>query len=145
MQWSTGESRTRFAGQSDHHHGLSHGADSNAGVQDDLGEIDLFYAEELAYLLDGLASVEEADGSRLLDHTAVVLVNEIGKGNNHSKRRLPFLLAGMPSTFQTGRVLRAEGAAHADLFVSVLQGLGYDDTTFGAAEHCDGPLSGVLR
>ncbi|MEZ4250914.1 MAG: DUF1552 domain-containing protein [Polyangiales bacterium] len=146
LQYSTGQSGTRFRwlDHADGHHGLSHEGDSNTTAVNQLAEIDTWYAGELAYLLDQLAAVEEGDGSRLLDHTAVLLVNEIGKGNTHTRRRMPFLLAGSAGgAWRTGRNLQLGGRPHGDLFVSILRALGLDVTSFGDPDFCNGPLAGL--
>jgi hypothetical protein len=82
----------------------------------------------------------------LLDNTAVLWCIEVGKGNNHAHRDLPFLLAGScGGYFRTGRFVDymaggAAGHAHNNLLVSLAQAMGTKDTTFGDPAHCTGPL-----
>lgn len=137
-----------FLGIDGAHHVMSHAGDSDAAAQENLTKINVWYAEQLAYLLGKLASYPEGEGS-LLDNTVVLWCNEVGKGNNHSHRDLPFLLAGScGGHFATGRFVDymsngQAGRPHNDLLVSLANAMGVADTTFGDPEHCTGPLPGL--
>jgi hypothetical protein len=66
-------------------------------------------------------------------------------GNTHSHNRMPFVLAGSAGgAIETGRLLTYGGRPHNDLLVSILNAFGVAATTFGAPEHCTGPLEGLL-
>jgi hypothetical protein len=150
LQWTHAESDHTFPflGIDQFHHTMSHAGDTDATAQENLTKINVWYAEQLAYLLGKLASYPEGDGT-LLDNTVVLWCNEVGKGNNHEHRDLPFLLAGScGGYFATGRFVdyQAGGAAghpHNDLLVSLANAMGTADTTFGDPEHCTGPLPGL--
>jgi hypothetical protein len=146
FQWSTGESDLAFdwLGHSRNHHTISHDADTNATSQDQLVAINRWYASRFADLLAAMSEAREGDGSRLLDHAAVLWANELGKGNNHSFQDIPYVLAGgAGGAIRGGRYLHYPSAPHGDLFVSIMQALGLDDRTFGAPEHVRGPLAGL--
>jgi hypothetical protein len=77
----------------------------------------------------------------------VVWVNEVGKGNNHAHRDLPVLIAGSGGgQLRTGRFVdyaagvAGRGHPHNNLLVSLANAMGVADKTFGAPEHCTGPL-----
>jgi Protein of unknown function (DUF1552) len=150
LQWTHAESDHAFPwlGIEQAHHAMSHAGDGDAAAQESLSKINVWYAEQLAYLLGKLASYPEGDGT-LLDNTVVLWCNEVGKGNNHDHRNLPFLLAGScGGHFSTGRFVdySASGGAghpHNNLLVSLANALGTDDTTFGDPAHCTGPLPGL--
>ncbi len=70
------------------HHTLSHDADTDAASQASLVQINTWYAQQFAYLLQGLDAVIESDGSTLLDNCLVIWINELSKGNIHSHQPL---------------------------------------------------------
>jgi hypothetical protein len=146
LQWSVAQSPVRFTwlGIDSDHHGMSHEADDDAGIREQLVAINHWYAEQFAYLVDKMKQVDELDGT-LLDHSIAMWVNEQGNGDVHSKEEIPFVLAGRASgAIQPGRWLSYQDRAHNDLYVSLLRAFGQADaTTFGLAEVCAGPLAEV--
>ncbi len=148
LQCSTSVNALRFTfmGLDEHQgHSLSHAGDSSVDQQAEWEAMLVWYAEQLAYLLDGLAAVPEGDGT-LLDNTLVLWGMEIGRGNSHSLKDIPFVLAGRAGgRLRTGRYLRYDGKPHNDLLVSVLHLLGIEQSTFGDARFCSGgPLPGLV-
>lgn len=107
-------------------------------------------AEVLASLLSQLAAVKEADGQRLLDHTAVLWCGQIGYGS-HNLEDLPWMVAGScGGAIKTGRWLKlpkyaksSRGWPHNDLFVSLANAMGIETNVFGNPACCGGPLAGV--
>jgi hypothetical protein len=146
LQWTHAESNQTFPfiGVSGQHHTMSHAGDGDAAAQESLTKINVFYAEQFRYLLEKLSSYREGDRT-LLDNTVVFWAIEVGKGNNHAHRDLPFLLAGSAGGyFRTGRFVdyQARGRAqpHNNLLVSLGNALGLPEQTFGDPAHCTGPL-----
>jgi hypothetical protein len=129
------------------HHDLSHEGDSNAGAVESIIEINTWYARQYAHILQRLSEVPEGDGT-MLDNTLVVWVNELGKGNSHTLRNVPFVLGGNVKNddgtphFRTGRYVQFDGdnTSHNDLWVSLCQAYGIETDVFGDAAYCDGPL-----
>lgn len=143
LQWTHAAGNIAFPwlGIHDRHHDLSHAGAGNAAARDKLVRIDAWYAEQLAYLLAALERVPQSEGT-LLDHTLVVWCNELGKGNAHSHRSVPFVLAGgLGGRFRTGRYLDFGGRSHTDLLLSIAQAFGLELDAFGAPELQGGPLS----
>ncbi|MGB0647662.1 MAG: DUF1552 domain-containing protein [Bradymonadia bacterium] len=125
-------------------HGLSHAGDSNANLQTQWEAMLTWYSEQLAYLLQRLASIPEGNGT-MLDNTLVLCVNEISRGNTHSHDDMHFLLAGgAGGRLEGGRYLRYDDRPHNDLLVSVLNLLELDDETFGDQRFCYGALPGLV-
>jgi hypothetical protein len=102
-----------------------------------------WYGDQLGALLAALDAIPEGDGT-LLDHTLVVYGNVFGSGSTHGHTNKTYLLAGGGAGLVGGRNLHFGGAPHGELFTALLQGLGFDDETFGDAAFCSGPLAGVL-
>ncbi len=148
IQWSTGQSGTRFnwLGHQDGHHSLSHRGISDTNAKNQVSEIDLWYAQEFAHLIGRLDAVETGDGKSLLDHTTVVWVNEQQQsiGNIHRAERMPFVLAGGGAHFQTGRYLTVPDTPHGELYVSLMHMMGMTENTFGDPDFCSGPIAGLV-
>jgi len=124
-------------------HQLSHAGPSNDDAHDQLVARDNWFASEMAYLLTRLDSIQEGD-STMLDHTAVLWINEISQGNTHSHVDMPFILAGSCGDyFDTGKYVEYSEAAHSDLLVSLQNAYGIEEQTFGDAEFCSGPLANI--
>jgi hypothetical protein len=103
------------------------------------------YAKQFAKLLGYLASMQEADGQTMLDHTMVLWCGEIAEGN-HDLHQLPWLIAGQGGgSVRTGRYLQVPRSptprGHNDLFVALANAMGSDITTFGNPSVCRGALT----
>jgi hypothetical protein len=142
---SVGQARMRWLDVEEGHHGLSHEPDDNQDAHDKLKRINAWFAGELAYLAGRLAAIPAPNGAggSMLDHTQIVWVNELGKGNSHTLNDIPLLLVGGGCDFAASRALDCGGAAHNRLWLSLAHGLGHAElATFGAEALCEGgPLS----
>jgi hypothetical protein len=146
LQWTHGQSGTRFSwlGHTDAHHSLSHEADDDGTIRNMLVDINHWYAQQFAYLLDRMKAIPEGDGT-MLDNTVVIWVNEQGNGDTHSSDNIPMVIAGSGGGYlRTGRFLDYGGVPHNDLYVSMLHAMGHDEIeSFGIPELCGGPLPGL--
>ena len=140
---SVGQSRMRWLGINEGHHGLSHEPDSNGDAQEKLVKINTWFAEQLASLARKLDSVPEPGGTgTMLDHTTIVWTNELGKGNSHSHDDIPFVVLGGGMGFQMGRAMQFDKIAHNRLWLTFAHAMGHRIETFGSAPHSQGgPLS----
>ena len=128
-----------WLGVNDGHHSISHEGDGNQAAQDRLTKINRWTTEQFAYLIESLEAIKEADGSSLLDNTIVIWGNSLGKGNNHTFKDIPFVMAGScQGFFKTGWHQKYGSRPHNDLLVSVCQAMGMEENTFGHANHCTG-------
>ena len=130
-----------FIGVSGAHHEISH-HQNDPGNWDKLTTIDIWEAEQLAYLLGRMDAVAEGEGT-LLDHSAVFWSSEIEDGNSHSHVNLPVVLAGgAGGRIPGGRHLVYEDEQPiADLFISLLDTVDVVVDSFGADG--TGPLAGL--
>ena len=139
----------------DYHHGLSHlsvGFDqppdaTQTIAQQALSEINRWFSGEIAYLAEKLDSYVEADGSTLLENTAIVWVSEISEGPTHRFTDMPFVVVGdLGGALKSGLHLNyGNTRAHNDLFVTLAQAMGLTDmTSFGEEEYVQGPLLDFL-
>lgn len=143
LQWSTAESTTlhSHAGVTGEHHRMSHDVATYGG---DLAKVDTWFAEQFAYLLTEMKKVPEGDGN-LLDNTLLFWPNELEQGEVHSRRNLPYLLAGKAGgQLSTGRVVRyQQGEPHNKLYTTFLNMFGVPATGFGEADF-PGTLNGLV-
>ena len=141
---SVGQARMRWLDVEEGHHSLSHEPDKNKDAQKKLFRINNWFAGELAYLCKRLADTPEpgGHGTTMLDHTQIVWLNELGKGNSHTLSNIPFVLVGGGAGFKTNRALDLDGVAHNQLWLALAHAMG--DTgleVFGTEKHCtNGPL-----
>ncbi len=146
LQWSSAQSGVyhSWAGVDSSHHGLSHEGESNADAKNQLVAINQWYASQLAYLADKLASLPEGTGS-VLDNCVVLWTSEVAVGNTHSYSNLPLVLVGKcGGALRTGRHVDAGGRSHNDLFVTLMKAAGAGATTFGDPAFNAGPIDSLL-
>lgn len=134
-----------WIGVNEEHHELSHAPDSDTATNEKLVKINVWHSEQFKYMLDALSAVQEADGSSMLDSSLVLWGNELGAGNNHTYKNIPWVLAGGAGGYlRTGRQLNYKDQPHNNLLVSVCNAMGFDDVkTFGIPGVCTGPLQGL--
>jgi hypothetical protein len=140
---SVGQARMRWLGIEEGHHSLSHEPDKNQGAQDKLRKINIWFAEQLAYLAGKLRETPEPSGDgNILDHTTIVWVNELGKGNSHTLDNIPTVLIGGGSDFKMGRTLDlGQKTAHNRLLMSIAHSMGHQLPYFGEQKlSADGAL-----
>ncbi len=119
------------SGTNKSHHGASHHGNVPADIMD-FNKINTYRTARLAYLLRRLSTTREGD-TPLIDKTAVVWGSPMGDPNLHNHRRCPLILMGKANGALEGGVhLRApKGTPMANVFVSLMQGIGHDMTSFG--------------
>ncbi len=149
---SVGQARMHWLDVEEGHHGLSHEPDGNKDSREKLIKINRWFAGELAYLAQRLAETPEpgADGT-MLDHTLIIWLNELGKGNSHTLDDIPFVMVGGAPGIKMGRsldlaeVIKREGKgdnrlnlAHNRLWLSVAAAMGHPLESFGSEKFCEG-------
>ncbi|NBN95485.1 MAG: DUF1552 domain-containing protein, partial [Verrucomicrobia bacterium] len=104
---SVGQARMKWIGIDESHHSLSHDPDLNTGSVEKLTKINIWFAEQIAFLAKRLQETPEPDGKgNMLDNTTIVWTNELGKGNSHTHEDIPWVLIGGGLGFKTGRALK---------------------------------------
>lgn len=142
------------------HHTVSHAGNSNLAGYEKIAKVQRWYAEQFALLLDKLKAVPEGGGT-MLDHTLVLWVNAMTKGNEHHNWNTPCVLAGnLGGAFRMGRYVRlprdpsvryqgrnkfVRGRSFNDLSVTLLRAFGIEASTFGDPYFFNGPLDATLR
>jgi hypothetical protein len=136
---SVGQARMKWIGVDENHHSLSHDPDLNTGSVEKLTKINVWFAEQIAYLAKRLQETPEPDGKgNMLDHTTIVWTNELGKGNSHTHEDIPWVLIGGGLGFKTGRALKFKKEPHNRVLMSIAKGFGHPMKTFGNPSLCEG-------
>lgn len=140
---SVGQARMRWLGVNEGHHGLSHEPDNNQEAQEKLVKINIWFCEQLVRLARKLEAIPEPGGSgTMLDNTTIVWTNELGKGNSHTLKDIPFVFVGGGLGFQSGRAMQHDNVAHNRLWLSIAHAFGHRIDTFGHRDFSQGgPLS----
>jgi hypothetical protein len=129
-------------------------------IRTKMASVQRWYAEQVAYLMTQLASVQEGSGTAL-DNTLILWGNEMGDATGHMNVRVPTVLAGgAGGRFRMGRFLRLRpgtdplsrwsgpgtplpgAVAHNRLLVSIANAFGVNVNTFGHPDYA-GPLPGL--
>lgn len=140
---SVGQAKMRWEGVEQGHHGLSHDPDENEDSQAKLTKINRWFCEELAYLVKQLDETKDsATGETLLSQTTIVWTNELGHGNSHSLKNIPFLLIGPGLGYDLGRYLKLDNQPHNRLLMSLAKSFGLELDSFGKPELCK---NGVIQ
>lgn len=115
-------------GVPDSHHSLSHHGGDEAKIAK-LVKIDRYHMEQLAYLLDRMATT--ADGEHtLLDNTFVMAGASLGEPNEHDNMNLPAIVAG-GGIRGNRHIVEAKHTPMSNLMLSLLHEMGVPAESFG--------------
>jgi len=120
----------KIEGVTQDYHNLSHHGKDPAKIAE-LGVIERALMRTYGEFLGKLQATKE-DGATLLDLTMVLIGSNLGNASSHDNRNLPVVLAG--GGFKHGAHLALGGERDyplSNLFVSMLQRLGIEASTFG--------------
>lgn len=142
---SVGQPRMKWLDINEGHHGLSHEPDSNEEAYEKLIRINTWYAEQVAHLAKRMKETPDPSGhGSILDNTTIIWTNELGKGNSHTRNDIPFVMIGGGLDFRYGEAYDFGKVPHNRLLLSILEGFGMPEDTFGNPDFCQGgSLSGL--
>ena len=104
------------------HHQMSH---NQTRMISDLLKVDRFHMEQFAYLVDRMDSIEQADGTSLLDNTLLTYGSGLGDGSTHQYNDLPIIVAGGGNRMKSGRHINLpEGTPLANLWLTQARMMG---------------------
>jgi Protein of unknown function (DUF1552) len=121
----------REIGVAEGHHGLTHHQGDKEKIEK-VTQINVFHAQQFAYLLQKLKSTPDGDGT-LLDHSMIVYGSGLSDGNRHLHENLPTVLAGRGcGTLRPGRYVKyPTETPMANFFVAMLDRMGVPVEKFG--------------
>lgn len=100
---------------------------------------------KFAQFIQGMGAVKEGDKS-LLYNSSLLAFSEISDGDNHNYANMGLVLAGQAGGFfKTGRCIDGNGYTHNNLLVSILQGMGLQDTKFGNRNNGKGIIPALTK
>jgi hypothetical protein len=125
--------------------GAGHHAISHIQTATNLhSQIDQFYSQQLAALLQNMKATPDGNGT-LLDHTLVVYVNEASYGWSHSIDNMPVLMFGGKNLkLHTGQHIQFGMRYMSDVWAAVANAFGVPMNTFGDAAYSTGPVAGLF-
>ena len=132
-----------WLGFTDGHHELSHHGDEE-GNNRKLRVIDRYHVAILAYMIEKMMMVEEADCSTLLDNSMVLYGSGISDGDRHDHINLPVIVLGKGGgTLRTGQHLQCRPETPmSNLLLAMLQQADVPVNRFGdSTETLPGLLS----
>ncbi len=113
------------------HHDMSHHGNDPV-KKDKVRQINTFHVTQLAYILEKMQGIKEADGT-LLDNSMIVYGAGISDGDAHNHDNLPIILAGKGAgTIKTGRHIKYKnGTPMTNLFLAMLDRVGVHPDAIG--------------
>ncbi|MEM0895584.1 MAG: DUF1552 domain-containing protein [Verrucomicrobiota bacterium] len=123
------------------HHKMSH---NQTKYIEQLLEVDRFHMEQFVYLVEKMESIEEANGTSLLDNTILTYGSGLGDGSTHQYNDLPIIVAGRgTSGSMAGKHLHcAEGTPLANLWLTQAHAMGGPQDRFADSTGVVGSLLG---
>jgi hypothetical protein len=124
-------------------HGASHHAENPANIEK-YSHINQYHVKCLAYYLDKLRKVKEADGGTLLDHSLTLYGTNMGDSNQHLHYDVPHILVGGASgKLKGGRHLSypTKTVTTGNMLLSILDLYDIHEDSIGDS---DGRLAGLV-
>ena len=112
------------------HHNMTHNQQGEG--YKDLQKIDIFHMEQFSYLLHRMKSIQEVDGSTLLDNSIVTYGAGLGDGATHQYYDLPLIVAGKAQNqIKQGRFVRCQsGTLNSNMWLTIAQLMGLEVDSF---------------
>lgn len=131
-----------WLGFTDGHHELSHHA-GDTEKHRKIREIDRYHIAILGYMVEKMMTVEEANGTTLLDNSLILYGSGISDGDRHDHINLPVIVLGKGGgTMRAGQHLKCpQDTPMSNLLLAMLNQAGVPVDTFGDSTE---PLPGLL-
>jgi hypothetical protein len=166
FMWSAGTNWVVFPGtfqgatiqgspQATPHHPPSHS--TNSGTQGWLNQINQFYSQANATIINEFATTPDVDGNMLIDNTIIVYITEVGRAWDHDQTNMPLIVFGGKNTkVKGGTYLKVTGGSlptrdgktgnrpYNDLWLALAPVFGVTMSSLGAQTQYTGPLPGVF-
>ena len=113
-----------------HHDSSHHGGGGDA--LDQYRKINIWHAEQVAYVIGRMKAIKEPNDQTLLDNSMIFWGSPLHDGNDHVRENLPIMLAGRGGgLIKTGRhIVMPDRTPLANLYLSMQQFMGLQSTSF---------------
>jgi len=128
-RWTTPTNWEGILDKPHSHHAMTHSPDQHL---EDLLKLDRFHVSAFARLLERMDTIEESNGTTLLDNTIFTLGAGMGDGTTHQYNDLPLVVAGGGGgTLKLGKHVHCKaGTPLANLWLTQLHALGIERQTY---------------
>ena len=128
-RWTTPTNWEGILDKPHSHHEMTHGPHE---YLEELLKLDRFHVSAFARLLERMDTIEEADGTTLLDNTIFTLGAGLGDGTTHQYHDLPLTVAGGGGgTLKLGSHIHCKtGTPLANLWLTQLRALGVERESY---------------
>lgn len=129
-RWTTPTNWEGILDKPHSHHAMTHAPHDHL---EDLLKLDRFHVAAFARLLERMDSIEEANGTTLLDNTIFTLGAGMGDGTTHQYNDLPLVVAGGGGgTLKLGKHIHCKaGTPLSNLWLTQLHALGIEQEQYG--------------
>ena len=112
------------------HHNMTHNQKGDGYKA--LQKIDIFHMEQYAYILSRMKTIQESDGSSLLDNSIVTYGAGLGDGATHQYFDLPLIVAGRgQGQIKQGRFIQCpSGTLNSNMWLTLAQMMGLEIDEF---------------
>lgn len=112
------------------HHSMTHNQRGEGYLE--VQKIDIFHLQQFKYMVERMKSIQEADGSTMLDNSLISYGAGLGDGATHQYFDLPYLVAGKAQgQVKQGRFIRAKsGTLNSNLWLTYAKLMGLDIDNF---------------
>lgn len=108
------------------HHNMTHNQKGDGYKE--LQKIDIFHMQQYAYLIQRMKSIQESDGSTMLDNSLITYGAGLGDGSTHQYYDLPMIVAGgAQGQIKQGRFIKVKsGTLNSNLWLTMAQLMGLE-------------------
>ena len=113
------------------HHNMTHNQKKEE-VATELQKIDIFYLEQLSYVISRMKEIKESDGTSLFDNSILTYGAGLGDGATHQYFDLPMIVAGKgQGQIKQGRFIRCKsGTLNSNLWLTLANLMGLETESF---------------
>ncbi|MFT5468811.1 MAG: hypothetical protein ACI8UO_003923 [Verrucomicrobiales bacterium] len=116
------------------HHTMTHNQKGDGWKE--LQKLDIFHMEQFAYIIERMKTIQEGDGSTLLDNSLVTYGAGLGDGATHQFFDLPMVVAGGgQGQIKQGRFIQCKsGTLNSNLWLTLAKLMGLEIENFADSD-----------